>query len=203
MGRVMTIKSTGRGPSLPPPWIYDISKSNGILAEVNSHDFDTLRWLASSDIERVYAEAGNFKCEDAREDWPDFYDNAIATVRFASGAIGVVDGTCPCGYGYDARVEILCERGLLQLGSIEAKGVTEVCLDGTVQGRAVKSWRNLFKDAYLAELEHFVDCMTNGTEPHVTGRDGLKALEAVIAANRSIQTGLPVALGEAGGTQKD
>ena len=66
----MTIKSTGRGPSLPPPWIYDISKSNGILAEVNSHDFDTLRWLASSDIERVYAEAGNFKCEDARRIGP-------------------------------------------------------------------------------------------------------------------------------------
>ena len=64
-----------------------------------------------------------------------------------------------------------------------------------------RSWRNLFKDAYLAELEHFVDCVSNGAEPHVTGRDGLRALEAVIAANRSIQTGLPVALEEVTGAE--
>ena len=40
--------------------------SNGILAEVNSHDFDSLRWLTGSDAARVYAEAANFKCP-ARE----------------------------------------------------------------------------------------------------------------------------------------
>jgi hypothetical protein len=41
LGRVMTVKSIGRGPGLPPPWILDVRKSNGVLAEVNSHDFDS------------------------------------------------------------------------------------------------------------------------------------------------------------------
>ena len=67
------------------------------------------------------------------------------------GTLGEVDGTCPCGYGYDARVEILCENGLLLIGSVAQQGVAKVTLDGQVAGRAVKSWRNLFKDAYLAE----------------------------------------------------
>ncbi|MGD0916276.1 MAG: hypothetical protein ABSB22_07450 [Thermodesulfobacteriota bacterium] len=40
LGWVMIIKSTGRGPGLPTPWARDPSKSNGMLAEVNSHDFD-------------------------------------------------------------------------------------------------------------------------------------------------------------------
>ena len=192
MGRVMVIKSTGRGPGLPPPWIYDIQKSNGILAEVNSHDFDSIRWLVGSDIAQVFAMAGNFKCLDAKEEWPLFYDNAVVNLRFEDGTLGVVDGTCPCGYGYDARVEILCEKGLIQIGSVAEAGVTQVHLNGAVETRAVRSWRTLFKDAYIAEMEHFIQSVTNGTPPMVNGDDGLKAVAAVVAANRSILDGAPV-----------
>ena len=72
LGRIMKIKSTGRGPGLPPPWIYDLHKSNGIIAEVNSHDLDSLRWFTGSPAVRVYAEGGNFKCPDAQAGYPDF-----------------------------------------------------------------------------------------------------------------------------------
>ena len=201
MGRVMVIKSTGRGPGLPPPWIYDVSRSNGILAEVNSHDFDSVQWLAGSDITRVYAEAGNFKCRDAAEQWPDFYDNAVVSLRFADGAIGTIDGTCPCHYGYDARVEVLCEKGVLTLGSIEQHNLTEVSIQGRVCRPTVKSWRNLFRDAYLAEMEDFIDCIATGRMPRVTGMDGLRTAAAVVAANRSIREGKPIAV-EAGSVTK-
>ncbi len=192
MGRVMVIKSTGRGPGLPPPWIYDIAASNGILAEVNSHDFDSVRWLVGSDICRVYAEAANFKCLDAKDEYPQFYDNAVANLRFADGTLGVIDGTCPCHYGYDARVEILCENGVLQIGGTQEHGMVKVQRDGQVVTQAVKSWRTLFKDAYVAELEHFIECVTEDKPPRVTGLDGLKAVEAVVAANRSILDGKPI-----------
>jgi scyllo-inositol 2-dehydrogenase (NAD+) len=195
LGRVMIIKSTGRGPGLPPPWIYDVSRSNGVLAEVNSHDFDSIRWLAGSDPIRVYAEAENFKCDEAREAWPRFYDNAVVTLRFANGALGMLDGTCPAHYGYDARMEILCENGVLTLGTPQAPGVTRIERNGAIINRAVKSWRNLFRDAYVAELEHFIECARAGRQPRVTGWDGLKAVEAVVAANRSIVEGRPIEIG--------
>ncbi|MHB9036422.1 MAG: Gfo/Idh/MocA family oxidoreductase [Armatimonadota bacterium] len=192
MGRIMVIKSTGRGPGLPPPWIYDIGKSNGILAEVNSHDFDSIRWLVGSEIRRVYAEAANFKCLDAAGEYPLFYDNAVVNMRFADGTIGTIDGTCPAHYGYDARVEILCENGLLMVGSVQDKGVFRADVMGKTHGATVKSWRNLFKDAYLAEMEHFIDCIVNDKEPRVTGADGLNAVRAVVAANQSVISGMPV-----------
>jgi predicted dehydrogenase len=194
MGRVMIIKSTGRGPGLPPAWAYDLSRSNGMLAEVNSHDFDSIRWLGGSDYEKVYAQAENFKCEDLREDYPSFYDNAVVNVRLKNGTLGSIDGTCPAGYGYDARVEILCEKGLIQIGDLEEPGFSQVKADGTTVGSAFKSWRDRFKDAYLAEMEHFVTAILNDNEPCVTGWDGKKAVEAVIAANKSIQTEMPVEL---------
>jgi len=192
IGRVMIIKSTGRGPGLPPAWIYDLSKSNGVLAEVNSHDIDSIRWLVGSDICRVYAEAGNFKCPDVREEYPDFYDNIVVNLRFSDGTIGMIDGTCPCHYGYDARTEILCENGVVFVGSIEQRGVTKVTVDGRVTGQTVKSWRSLFKDAYVAEMEHFIECVLEDREPRVSGLDGLRAVEVVVAANRSLQSGGPV-----------
>jgi predicted dehydrogenase len=196
LGRIMVIKSTGRGPGLPPPWIYDIAKSNGILAEVNSHDFDSIRWLVGADLTRVYAEAGNFKCLDAVSDWPDFYDNAVVSLRFENGTIGTIDGTCPCGYGYDARVEILCEKGVLFIGNTAEKGLTEVRIDGKVEESAVRSWRDLFKSAYLDEMRHFISSIQSKTTPRVTGIDGLKAVHAVVAANQSILSGSPVQLRE-------
>lgn len=194
LGRVMIIKSTGRGPGLPPPWIYDVRKSNGILAEVNSHDFDCVRWLADSDIVRVYAEAANLKCDDAREDHPDFYDNAVVTLRFSDDSLGMIDGTCPADYGYDARVEVLCEKGAIFIGSVQDRGISQVMSDGRVTTRAIDSWRSLFKEAYVAELEHFIACVEQQTVPRATGLDGLKAVEAVVAANASVASGQPVVL---------
>ncbi len=191
MGRVMLIKSTGRGPGGPGAWMYDLRKSNGIVAEVNSHDIDTLRWLTGGEFERVYAQGRNFKCPDAREAWPDFYDNVLAQFTFRDETMGVVDGACPAHYGYDARVEVLCEKGLLLIGAVEEPGFIRVTQDGRVTGQAVKSWRTLFKDAYLAEMEHFVECVSLGRTPRVTGEDGQRAVEAVVAVNESIRTGQP------------
>lgn len=195
LGRVMLIKSTGRGPGLPPAWIYDMSKSNGMLAEVNSHDFDSVRWLVGSDIVRVYAEAANFKCEDVRERHPDFYDNAVVSLRFADGTLGLIDGACPADYGYDARVEVLCEKGALFIGSVDDRGLSRVTSDGRVVRRTVESWRTLFREAYVTEIEHFVACVLDGMAPRATGLDGLKAVEAVVAANLSLARGEPVTIG--------
>jgi predicted dehydrogenase len=194
MGRIMTIKSTGRGPGGPGPWMYDLRKSNGIIAEVNSHDIDSILWLSGSSIRRVFAQGHNFKCPDATEKWPDFYDNVVAQFGLGEGAIGIVDGTCPAHYGYDARVEILCEKGAIFVGHYAQQGPTRVTVDGQVINQSVKSWRTLFKDAYLAEMQHFVDAVLNNTAPHVTGTDGLRAVEAVVAVNDSIRTGKTVEL---------
>ena len=194
MGHVMMIRSTGRGPGLPPLWAYDISRSNGMLAEVNSHDFDSIRWLVDSEYEVVYAQAGNFKCESLRKDYPDFYDTAVVSVRLRNGILGTVDGACPADYGYDARVEILCENGVIRIGDLEESGFTWVKKDGTAVGSAYKSWRDRFEKAYVAELEHFVQAVLNDDQPAVTGVDGMKAVEVVIAANKSILTGQPVKL---------
>jgi hypothetical protein len=55
----MMIKSLTHGPGLPPAWARDLKTSNGMLAEVNSHDWDTVRWLMGSTTGVM--EVANFK----------------------------------------------------------------------------------------------------------------------------------------------
>jgi myo-inositol 2-dehydrogenase/D-chiro-inositol 1-dehydrogenase/scyllo-inositol 2-dehydrogenase (NAD+) len=194
IGRPILIKSVGRGPGLPPEWYADLAKSNGLLAEVNSHDFDSLRWLINSEFSEVYAIADNFKVDEYRDKYPDFYDTVALTLKFENGVLGMVDGCCPATYGYDARVEILGTEGMLQIGSSNENSVLVWNKDRQLVSDGTLSWRTLFKDAYLAEAEHFVDCILNDKEPVVGIEDGKKAVEIVVAANRSIKEKRPIKL---------
>ncbi len=196
IGEVVLVKSMTRGPSVPQRWMLDLRKSNGVLAEVNSHDIDTLRWYAASDVEEVSAIAGNYRCPDARAEFPDFYDTFVLNARFASGALGCIDGAASVGYGYDARVEVLGTAGVIRAGDIADGTVTSVARGRGVARPAVSSWRGLFEQAYRAEAEAFVRSVLEGSEPEVTGNDGKMAVAVVNAGNRSIAERRPVRLDE-------
>jgi len=195
IGQVVQIRSLTHGPSVPRPWMYDLKKSNGPLAEVNSHDIDTLRWFAGSEFKTVYAIGGNFRCPDARQDFPDFYDNVCLCASFDSGMQGMISGAQGARYGYDARVEILGTEGILFIGSLHGSSVVTCSPNGMVRP-VVKSWTDLFMDAYRAEDEDFIRCIIENRPPKAGGIDGLRAVEVVNAGNESIRTGNVVALNQ-------
>jgi predicted dehydrogenase len=197
VGEPMVVKSLTRGPGLPPPWAWDLERSNGMLAEVNSHDFDCVRWLAGSDIERVYAEVANRKGAERGVTQPDFYDNGVVALRFASGAIGAIDGTCPAEYGYDARAEVVGTEGVLVIGELRSQALLAARdrETGTITPLH-RTWGERFRDAYREELRAFVRAVLAGEEPPVTGHDGREAVAAVRAANRSWREGRSVRVDE-------
>ena len=187
IGDVVMVRSNTRGPSVPQPWMYDIRKSNGPLAEVNSHDIDTLRWFTESEFKTVYAVGGNYRCPDAKADWPDFYDNVIVSASFENGMQGLIDGAQGVAYAYDARTEVLGTNGCVFIGRLNDESVVTCTKDGnTGSYPLVKSWRQLFEPAYIAEDISFAECIRTGGEPEVTGRDGLMAVKVVNAGNTSI-----------------
>ncbi len=197
IGQPMMIKTNTHGPGLPPPWARDLKTSNGMLAEVNSHDWDTLRWLMGSNLERVYTEVANFKGEANHIDTPNFYDNALVNVKFKNGGLGMISGVCPCGYGYDARVEIVGEKGILQISELKGQSLV-VCTDRD-QGLITpifRTWPERFKWAYIHELEHFVTCIQEQIPPRAGGIDGRWAVAGVLAGTKSFLEQRPVYLKE-------
>ena len=189
IGDLVQIHSHTRGPSKPRPWMYDIRKSNGILAEVNSHDIYACRWFAGSDIDQLYAIAGNYRNPEARADYPDYYDSVVMTGNFKNGVQFVIDGAAYVQYGYDSHVELVGTKGVLHVGTSEGSSVKCTTVEHGTSQPFINSWMTLFEDAYLAEDNAFVQAVLNDTETPVTGYDGLQAVKVVEAGNRSIQTG--------------
>lgn len=197
IGYPMLVKSLTHGPGLPPAWARDLERSNGMLAEVNSHDWDAVRWLMGSNYERVYTEVANLKGEKFNVDTPNFYDTVLVSIRFTSGSLGMFSGVCPCEYGYDARMEIIGDKGIMQIG--EMKGQSIVTCTNRDQGLITpiyRTWPQRFQWGYIYELEHFMTCVQTGESPRVTGEDGRWAVAGVLAGTLSFQEERPVYLQE-------
>jgi predicted dehydrogenase len=197
IGKPMMVKSLTHGPGLPPAWARQLETSNGMLAEVNSHDWDTVRWLMASNYERVYTETANFKGAANHVEEANFYDNALVNIRFESGGLGMISGICPCGYGYDARVEIVGELGIMQIGELQGQAVI-VCTNrdqGLIQP-IYRTWPERFAWGYINEMEHFIQCIQAGAAPRVGGEEGRWAVAGVLAATRSFLEQRPVYLKE-------
>jgi len=197
IGQPMMIKSLTHGPGLPPAWARDLRTSNGMLAEVNSHCWDTTRWLMGSNYQRVYVETANFKGPANQVDTPNFYDNVLVNIKFENGGLGSISGVCPCGYGYDARVEIGGEKGILQIGELQGQAVV-VCTnrDQGLITPIYRTWPERFQWGYIYEMEHFVGCIQTGTPPRVGGEEGRWAVAGVLAGTRSFLEERPVYLRE-------
>lgn len=193
IGDVVMVRSLTYGPSTPRAWMYDISKSNGPLAEVNSHDIDTLRWYTNSEFKEVYAIGGNYRCPDARAEYPDFYDNVILNALFENGMQGVINGAQGVQYGYDSRCEILGTKGIILVGSLEGSATISCTINGMTRP-IINSWTSLFEKAYSREDQDFIDCIREDRSPKVTGFDGKMAVKVVNAGNRSIVEKKPIIL---------
>ena len=109
----------------------------------------------------------------------------------------LIDGVCPCDYGYDARVEIIGKKGIMQIGSMQGMDVV-VGVDRE-QGLVTpiyKRWPERFAWGYIYEMQHFVECVRTGQPAKVSGVDGRWAVAGVLAGTRSFLEQRPVLLRE-------
>lgn len=192
LGEIVLVKSLTRGPSKPQPWMYDINISGGPIAEVNSHDLDTVRWFSDSEVKSIYSIGGNFRLREIAEKYPDFYDTVSMNIELEDGMIAAIDGAQYVQYGYDARVEILGTHGNLMLGDTKRNNITQFSKNGIIKNQFIESWRDLFSNAYLNEDIAFVNAVLNDTQPFVTGKDGRQAVKLVKMGIDSLLSGKPV-----------
>jgi len=66
-----------------PLWHFSKEKSGGIIIDLFIHDFDLLRWFTNAEISNSYG----FVSKNILENYPDFYDTALAQVKMEDGII--------------------------------------------------------------------------------------------------------------------
>ncbi|MHB1684481.1 MAG: Gfo/Idh/MocA family protein [Bacilli bacterium] len=184
-----------RGGSHPEPttwndWYSNRKFSGGVMMDLMIHDFDFLLW-ALGPVQRVYAKT--LEGEHNR------LDLALVTLRFASGAIGHVEGTW-AHQGFGTRFEFAGDKGLLANDSFKAQTLvvqrhSPDVGEGSVQIPSSPARRS----SYQIEIEDFVDALITERTFRVTPQDAVEALRVSLAAVESAATGRPVELTKSGG----
>ncbi len=190
IGRLETVIITSRDPS-PPPVEY-IKVSGGLFRDMMIHDFDMARWLLGEEPTRIYA-TGSVMVDKAIGEAGDI-DTASVTLTTASGKIAVITNSRRASYGYDQRIEVFGEKGMLQAGNQLENTVKFSGETGVTSAKPQFFFLERYADAYRIELTKFIESLQNGTTPPTTAIDGLKALALADAALKSYKTGLPVDL---------
>jgi myo-inositol 2-dehydrogenase/D-chiro-inositol 1-dehydrogenase len=188
------VRITSRDPA-PPPIDY-IKVSGGIFMDMTIHDFDMARFLIDDEIEEIYA-AGGVMVDPAIGDAGDI-DTAVITLRYAGGAIGTIDNSRQAVYGYDQRVEVFGSKGVVVISNNTLHNAVYSNAEGVHSALPLYFFLERYNDAYIAEMQAFVDAIQQDKTPPVTGIDGRIPVAMGQAAWVSYRENRPIKLSEIG-----
>jgi predicted dehydrogenase len=134
-------------------------------------------------------------------------DTAVACLRFASGALGVIQATTSVYPGLPKTIAVHGDRGtavIEQEDVLRWEFTLETAEDRAVRERfAVKTGASggasnpaAISHVYHArQLTDLVQALETGRKPLVDGREGRRAVEVILAIYRAAATGQTVAIG--------
>ncbi len=189
IGTLEALIITSRDPELAPMPI--LKSSGGIFRDMTIHDFDLARFILGEEPVEVSA-TGSVKVDPVVATLDD-YDTVMVTMKAQSGALVHINNSRRCVYGYDQRVEAFGSKGMVQSDNPMPNMLRR---SGQGATRALGSLHHFFIErymqAYLDELNEFIDRTNRGVPPAVDFEDGRKALIIADAAFESIRTGRTV-----------
>ncbi|HOD52559.1 MAG TPA: Gfo/Idh/MocA family oxidoreductase [Candidatus Hydrogenedentes bacterium] len=162
---------------------------------IGSHSIDTIRWLLDDEVTRVYAVARSEVLKNMGIDTPDYYQ---ATLHFRAGATAQLENSWILPDSQPSLIDLKCEvvgsKGAIYMDASHNRTLEkytgkeasypDILVMPTVYGRQM---------GFAAEsIRHFAECVRDGKELLVTGRDGLQVTKAICAIEESVRSGHPV-----------
>jgi scyllo-inositol 2-dehydrogenase (NAD+) len=192
IGRPVVFKSTSRDPFRPSLEYANPVSSGGILVDMGIHDFDLARWFMG-EVETVSAVGGVLAYPEMASIGDN--DNAIATLVFADGRLGVIDLTRNGVYGYDISTELLGDAGTLRVGYLRETPIFTMTKN-SIAHDTVPYFMERFERAYTLQLQNFAQNVLQDRTPPIVIHDGVEALRIALAATAACRTGQPVKVQE-------
>jgi scyllo-inositol 2-dehydrogenase (NAD+) len=193
IGQPLVFKATSRDPFRPSLEYANPASSGGMLIDMGIHDFDLARWFMG-DVRTVSAIGATIA-------YPELatvgdIDNAIASLTFTSGKLGVVDLTRSGIYGYDISTEILGLEGTIRIGYLRETPIVVMTKANGVSHDTVPYFMERFRDAYTNQLQNFAQNVLHDRPAPITIADGMEALRVGVAATRARESGHTVAVAD-------
>jgi myo-inositol 2-dehydrogenase/D-chiro-inositol 1-dehydrogenase len=195
IGEPHVLRITSRDPA-PPPLAY-VRVSGGLFLDMTIHDFDMARFLIGSEVTEVYT-LGAVRVDPEIGAAGDL-DTAIVSLRFANGVIGTIDNSRRAVYGYDQRVEVFGDAGMVAVANNTPDQHVYSNAEGVHAAKPLFFFLERYNESYVAEMQAFVTSVLAGTPPPVGGLDGRVPVVMGLAARKSYDEHRPVALSEIDG----
>jgi predicted dehydrogenase len=152
----------------------------GALIDTGSHMIDLTRWMLNDEasVQNVFL---GYKFRLPQE------DTVILSLRFKNGGTKAVLMMGWFAMDTTQRIAIYGTAGSTLLEGIAQSVSTKQIIEEGVQnvakrvlGKRIEPYSlSYVSKAYFEELEHFIDCVRNDTQPSVTGEDGLACAKLI------------------------
>jgi predicted dehydrogenase len=173
-------------PGIDAGWLTNPTEAGfGGFGDIGIHALDALRWLIGREAVRVYARIHAGVRPELAVD-----SIGTATIEWEGGAISTLTAgwANPDGYPFflDARFEVVGSKGAARVDH----PYQELQLADATRSELLAAART---DA-IWNLDAFVRSVLRDESPPITGEDGLRALELLLACYRSAETGEETAI---------
>jgi predicted dehydrogenase len=186
-------------PTQMLPW----ASQSTVMWFLGSHALDTTCWIIGKKPIRLYCQKRTGVLANLGVNTPDLY---VTMLEFEGGALAVVENTWILPQQspslIDHKCEILGSRGAIYLDPTHHGALTKYSPE-TTTGYPNLSYPDMFvtPEVYgkqvgfaVESMHHFVKCIQDKVNPLATGMDGLLNTRLILAAEKSVQTGMPVSL---------
>lgn len=169
----------------------------GVLINQAIHTIDLLQWFMG-DIETVYGKIGTFTHANIEGE-----DNAVAVLKYKSGAIGVVEGSTSVQPAQSRRIELHGEKGTaivsndaVQILMPEQKANAKELVNGEETSGASSPLEGFSIEPHKIQFEAIVDAINNNSQPPISGEESLKSLAIVLAIYESSKNNSTIVMNE-------
>jgi predicted dehydrogenase len=188
-GDVYCFNATNQGelPTKHRAWFVDPEMAGGgAIMDHTVHLVDMMRWLTGSEVETIYARSNRvFHAGEVQVE-----TGALEMLTFENGMFATIDASWSRppywptwgGLGF----EMVTQRGAVVVDAFR-QNVNVYRHDWQRSG-----WAYWGSDSNQAMIQDFADAIREDRPPRVTGIDGLRAVEATLAAYESDRTGQTV-----------
>ncbi|MEH7179868.1 Gfo/Idh/MocA family protein [Neobacillus vireti] len=167
-------------------WFFQKEKAFvGAMGDLGVHKTDLLRYVLGEEI----TEVGSF-VETSAKDFADVDDNAVCVLKTESGIIGTLAASWAYVSKEDNSTIIYGEKAILRLEDDPTNSLVVQYANGEVVnyqlGKIQSNDAGGQKNSHV--IDKFVDSVVHDQEVPVTGQEGMKSLEVILAALESNKT---------------
>ncbi|CAM4518067.1 Gfo/Idh/MocA family protein [Paenibacillus xylanexedens] len=197
LGKVLNFRTSFGHPG-PEGWSVDGAESwffrkeeaiMGAMGDLGVHKSDFIRYLLNDEVSEVAGFISTLHKEGTKVD-----DNATCLLRMKSGAIGTLVASWTQYRAGDNSTVLWCENGVMKIGTVEGDEVIVELTNGTVETYKVGAMATNEKQVPSGVIDAFVESIVTQTPPAISGEEGLRSLQVILAAFESEKTGQIVKL---------